>query len=51
MASSSSRGNDRPISIEVPLVLEGREIAKASAIYTREELNKLEKRNSRKRGE
>ena len=51
MPSSSSRGNDRPISIEVPLVLEGREIAKASAIYTREELNKLEKRNSRKRGE
>lgn len=51
MANSSSRGNDRPISIEVPLVLEGREIAKASAIYTREELNKLEKRNSRKRGE
>lgn len=51
MATSSSRGNDRPISIEVPLVLEGREIAKASAIYTREELNKLEKRNSRKRGE
>ena len=51
MATSSSRGKDRPISIEVPLVLEGREIAKASAIYTREELNKLEKRNSRKRGE
>ena len=51
MATSSSRGKERPISIEVPLVLEGREIAKASAIYTREELNKLEKRNSRKRGE
>lgn len=52
MATSSGRnGKERPISIEVPLVLEGREIAKASAIYTREELNKLEKRNSRKRGE
>lgn len=49
--SSSSTGSDRAISIEVPLVLEGREIARASAIYTREELAKLEKRNNRKRGE
>ena len=49
--SSSSTGSDRAISIEVPLVLEGREIARASAIYTREELARLEKRNNRKRGE
>ena len=49
--SSSSTGSDRTISIEVPLVLEGREIARASAIYTREELARLEKRNNRKRGE
>ena len=49
--SSSSTGSNRAISIEVPLVLEGREIARASAIYTREELARLEKRNNRKRGE
>lgn len=49
--SPSSIGSDRAISIEVPLVLNGREIAKASAIYTREELSRLEKRNNRKRGE
>ncbi len=44
-------GKDQTISISVPVVLEGREIAKASAIYTREELSRLEKRNNRKRGE
>ena len=49
--NSASIGSDRAISIEVPLVLNGREIAKASAIYTREELSRLEKRNNRKRGE
>ena len=49
--NSASTGSDRAISIEVPLVLNGREIAKASAIYTREELSRLEKRNNRKRGE
>ena len=49
--NSSSIGSDRAITIEVPLVLDGREIAKASAIYTREELSRLEKRNNRKRGE
>ena len=49
--ASSNTGSQRAISIEVPLVLEGREIARASAIYTREELAKLEKRNNRKRGE
>ena len=49
--NSSSTGSNRAISIEVPLVLEGREIARASAIYTREELARLEKRNNRKRGE
>ena len=49
--SPGSTGSDRAISIEVPLVLNGREIAKASAIYTREELSRLEKRNNRKRGE
>ena len=47
----SGYGKDQTISISVPVVLEGREIAKASAIYTREELSRLEKRNNRKRGE
>ena len=47
----SGHGKDQTISISVPVVLEGREIAKASAIYTREELSRLEKRNNRKRGE
>ena len=49
--SSNSTGSDRKINIEVPVVLDGREIAHASAIYTREELARLEKRNNRKRGE
>ena len=47
----SGYGKGQTISISVPVVLEGREIAKASAIYTREELSRLEKRNNRKRGE
>ena len=33
--------------IEVPVILEGREIARASAPYTQKELNKLNKRNLR----
>lgn len=36
--------------IIVPVELEGREIAKVTAPYTQEELDKLEKRNNRKRG-
>lgn len=48
MAAANS---ERTISLSIPVILEGREIAKASAIYTREELARLEKRNNRKRGE
>ena len=40
-----------PLSLEVPVILDGREIARASASYTQDELNKLEKRSKRKRGE
>ncbi len=40
-----------PLSLEVPLYLDGREIARASASYTQDELSKLEKRSKRKRGE
>ena len=39
------------LSLEVPLYLDGREIARASAKYNEKELSKLNKRNSRKRGE
>ena len=39
------------LSLEVPLYLDGREIARASSKYTQDELNKLEKRSKRKRGE
>lgn len=47
----TAANSERTISLSIPVILEGREIAKASAIYTREELARLEKRNSRKRGE
>ena len=36
--------------IVVPVEVDGQEIAKVTAPYTQEELNKLEKRNNRKRG-
>lgn len=36
--------------IIVPVEVDGKEIAKVTAPYTQEELNKLEKRNNRKRG-
>ena len=36
--------------IIVPVDLEGREIARVTAPYTQEELDKLEKRNARKQG-
>ena len=48
---ATAAGTNNAISLNIPVILEGREIAKASAIYTREELSKLDKRSSRKRGE
>ena len=48
---ATAAGLDSTISLSIPVILEGREIAKASAIYTREELSKLDKRSNRKRGE
>lgn len=36
--------------IYVPVEIEGREVAKASAVYTQEELEKLDKKNKRKGG-
>ena len=46
--SGSSNGS---IALEVPLYLDGRQIAKASAKYTESELDKMSKRGQRKRGE
>lgn len=37
--------------IIVPVEIEGREVAKATAIYTQEELERLENRNNRRRGD
>lgn len=39
------------LTVNAPLYLDGREIARATAKYNEAELNKLSKRNSRKRGE
>ena len=47
----AAANSDSTISLSIPVILDGKEIAKASAIYTREELSKLDKRSSRKRGE
>lgn len=41
---------DATYTIIVPVYLEGREIARVTAPYTQEELDKLEKRNARKQG-
>ena len=46
--SGSANGS---IALEVPLYLDGRQIAKASAKYTESELDKMNKRSQRKRGE
>ena len=39
------------LALEVPLYLDGREIARATASYNQAELAKLDKRAKRKRGE
>ena len=46
-----SGGINGNLALEVPLYLDGREIARASASYNQAELSKLEKRSKRKRGE
>lgn len=38
------------INITVPFTVDGRQFAKATATYTREEINKIDTRNSRKKG-
>ena len=39
------------ITLDVPLYLDGKEVARATAVYNEQELAKLAKRNNRKRGE
>lgn len=46
-----SGGINGNLALEVPLYLDGREIARASASYNQAELSKLEKRSKRRRGE
>ena len=36
--------------IEIPVIVDGKEIARATAPYTQAEIKKLESRSSRKRG-
>jgi TP901 family phage tail tape measure protein len=47
----ANNGISGSLALEVPLFLDGREIARASASYSQAELAKLEKRSKRKRGE
>lgn len=46
----ANNGISGSLALEVPLFLDGREIARASASYTQAELAKLEMRGNRKRG-
>lgn len=48
--ANTSGGISGNLALEVPLYLDGKEIARASAVYTEAELAKLNKRNNRKRG-
>lgn len=48
--NANSGGISGNLALEVPLYLDGKEIARASAVYTEAELAKLKKRNDRKRG-
>lgn len=38
------------VTIEVPVTIDGREVAKATAPYTKKEMDKIQTRNDRKRG-
>ena len=48
-ADYSYYGNAKYV-IEVPLEIDGREVARTTATYTQEELNRRQTRESRKRG-
>ena len=49
--AANNNGSLGSLALEVPVMLDGREIARASASYNQAELAKLEKRSKRKRGE
>lgn len=42
--------NKTKYTIYVPVEIDGKQVAKASAVYTQEELEKLDKQNRRKSG-
>ena len=44
-------GNGGSYTFTIPISVDGREIARATAKYNQSELERLNKRNSRKRGE
>ena len=46
----ANNGISGSLALEIPVMLDGREIARASASYNQAELAKLEKRSNRKRG-
>ena len=48
--AANNNGSLSSLELQVPVMLDGREIARASASYSKEELAKLEKRSNRKRG-
>lgn len=49
--NTNNGGISGNLALEVPLYLDGREVARATASYTQDELAKLSKRKSRRRGE
>ena len=49
-SSSSYTGSNRDLLLEIPLVVDGRELARSSAKYINGELKAISKRNDRKRG-
>ena len=50
LSSDYEYSSNHEYTIEVPLTLDGKEVAKATASYTQNELDKKEKRDSRKNG-
>lgn len=49
--ANNGLGNTNALQLHIPLTVDGREIARATASYNQEELSKLSKRNNRRRGE
>ena len=49
--ANNGLGNANALQLSIPLTVDGREIARATASYNQEELSKLSKRNNRRRGE